>query len=298
MQKDEKLAAIACNGTRPLRLKRPKMPQLHHPSLNLAHQTMDAEAELLTAIAHAYRAFDKYRLIGAIDVCQCELCLGNDSERRLLNTPLAAIDAELLACYSHAAKPADPISISLALRYFLPRYFELIAKNEWPVHYNEEGSLKMLRQAEYRRTWPAAEVEAVEGLFGALFRASLQRNVSINDPQQARLERCAIGLILGLIVCAGGDVAPRLRDWESADQPTADLHLALFIERNRPALVKRKHLNVAWRSAHPDVESQIILWLLRPETIVRMEAAFTREGNRVNQAILSDAHSLVSSLVR
>jgi hypothetical protein len=255
------------------------------------------DTELRRSIDHAYVVFGGYKLRGIVDVCHCPACLKTDAERRLLATPLRDISSDLLASYSHAAKPIDPDQVSKSLRYFLPRYFELIAAHDWPVHFFEAGALKMLAQAQYRRTWPAHEIAAVDDFFEALFRATLSQPVDLADEFDFLNQHCLIATVLGLVIRADGNVSALLAEWDSTLGATATLHLALLIEHSRTGILKKRRLHWAYEHHNPGAEKMVLAWLLRPATKSRMEAAFLEEKDPVKQAVLSNVKVLLTQLI-
>ena len=72
------------------------------------------------------KVFARYSLNGRIIVCNCPVCVAPETERELIRTPLQQMSSGLLAEYTHSAHGWDG-KIADDFRYFLPRYFELIA---------------------------------------------------------------------------------------------------------------------------------------------------------------------------
>lgn len=257
-----------------------------------------SETALQRSIDHAYSVFGSYRLRGKVDVCNCPNCLQSDAERHLLETPLRQVSSSLLASYSHAAKPTDPEQVSKSLRYFLPRYFELIAAHDWPVHVFEAGALKALAQAQYRRTWPAHEVAAVDEFFEALFRATLSKPVVLTDEFDFLNQDCLVATILGLVIGAGGDVGPLLADWDLVVSESASLHLALLILRSQTSLRKNQRLRWAYDDGNAGAEKTILGWLARPMIKARIGTAFFETRNPVRQAVFSNAEAVLAASVQ
>lgn len=252
--------------------------------------------ELRRAIDRAYVVFARYELHGKVDVCRCPACLETRAGQRLIDTPLREISAALLASYSHAAKPIDPTQLSQSLRYFLPRYFELIAAKDWPVHSFEAGALTMLGQARYRLTWPADEIDAVDDFFLALFRSTLSEPVELADEFGALNRDCEIAIVLGLVIGAGGDIGPLLAEWDETPSDLASFQLALLIEHSRTGLQKRGRLHWAYDDGNANAEKTMLDWLLRPAVRARMESAFLAETDPVKQAVFSNAETLLRRL--
>ena len=67
-----------------------------------------------------------------------------------------------------------PIAVAREFRYFLPRYFELIALNQ-PPDWGIDICLRRLGYARWRETWPKPEEDIIDRFFDELLVASLQR---------------------------------------------------------------------------------------------------------------------------
>jgi len=119
--------------------------------------------ELNAAVAAAYLAFAGYRPGDQFAVCRCPLCLPQLYEERLLSTPLREIEREWLCEYTGAAD-VDESSPALddEVRYFLSRYFELIAAGDYPHYQDWEPTLRRLGKRNFRHRWPAAEVAVID----------------------------------------------------------------------------------------------------------------------------------------
>src|SRR5688572_9724812 len=101
------------------------------------------------AIETAYRVFARYRLGGRIIVCGCSSCVSPQVEQELIRTPLNALPAPTLAEYTNSAHDWDG-RVEDDLRYFLPRYLELIAIGEVPSTVGLDICLRRLSNANYR----------------------------------------------------------------------------------------------------------------------------------------------------
>lgn len=110
-------------------------------------------SKLTAAVENAYRVFRRYSLGGRIVVCNCNCCVHPDIEKRLIGTPLREVSNDLLAEYTNSAHGYDTDKIANDFRYFLPRYFELIAAGELPTSNYEEVMLRRLGDANYAATW-------------------------------------------------------------------------------------------------------------------------------------------------
>ncbi|WP_396174112.1 hypothetical protein [Flavobacterium sp.] len=78
-----------------------------------------------------YTEFANYRAKLPLDVC-IECCMTIDETTKLVSLPLKEIPVELLALYNDSAKP-NKTEIS-EVKYFLPRYIDLISQFKFPTH--------------------------------------------------------------------------------------------------------------------------------------------------------------------
>lgn len=247
--------------------------------------------ELRDAVERAYGVFSGYRPGRQLLVCRCNVCVDAACEAQLLTTPLREIDRFLLAEYTHSAHGWLPGEED-QLRYFLPRYFELIAAGEDPCHYGE--ALGRLRNVSTRQDWPVAEADAVDGFFAALLRDRLLMPLDPPNEYTHPLFDDRAAEVLALIVDAGADVAPALLAWEATRDRSADLRLAelvLFAERASD----RKRGPFGQSEVAP-VEAQmraVERWLFRPATRLRLEEACLRESEPGACWLLSRAEALV-----
>ena len=88
--------------------------------------------ELHAVVEDAYEVFGEYRVRHLLSVCHCNSCMSVEHERELLKTPLREVPAGLLAEYTGSAHSWDDGPVACEMRYFLPRYFDLIAQNDPP----------------------------------------------------------------------------------------------------------------------------------------------------------------------
>ena len=88
--------------------------------------------ELRAVVEDGYEIFGDHRIRHSLTVCHCNSCMSVEHERELLKTPLRDIPAALLAEYTGSAHSWDDGPVAREMRYFLPRYFELIAQNDPP----------------------------------------------------------------------------------------------------------------------------------------------------------------------
>jgi hypothetical protein len=256
------------------------------------------DGKLAAAIEAAYATFSKYQLNGALSVCRCPVCVDGETERLLLTTPLRSISSALLAQYTHSSHAWDD-QVAGQFRYFLPRYFELIAQDDPPTLIAAETSLDRLSNADYVRNWPAQEAEAIDAFWLALF---LDRLARPEEDWSARdyvvPAHSAIDQLLCMVARAGGTVAPLLEAWEQSSSRCAVLHLATLVEAaNWP---RRRLRSGFWVGPHdlPTVSASmcaIMEWLMRPATRARLEAAFLNEPHPNAAELLSQAEKTVAA---
>jgi hypothetical protein len=113
------------------------------------------------------------------------------------------------------------------MRYFLPRYLELIAAEDPPDYMGDfHYCLSRLGDARWREKWPDAEIEVLNRFFDQFALACLKRcdidHLSIGGAQLAFDFRD----VLTLVVTAGGDLDRLLATWDAAEVPPAVIHMA------------------------------------------------------------------------
>ena len=238
-------------------------------------------------VDEAYRVFGDYTIGDALVVCHCNCCMTEETERELIATPLRQISASLLAEYTNSAHGWDDAQIAREMRYFLPRYLELIALHDPPDAMGLDICLRRLGYAQWRLMWPPIETAIIEQFFDGLLVASLARLDLAHWPAGWRLDFDFTD-VLTLAVTAGGDVDRLLTQWDTADAPAAAIHMAA-LRRRVIREVDRTYLHSPYLEDHPEAADKIGAFLMRPEVDARIEAAFfTVEDPRL-QKILSDA---------
>ena len=252
-------------------------------------------ASLREIVEEAYRVFADAPVGPMPQVCLCPVCFDGDTAlaRRLVTTPLRDIPADLLAAYTNSAHGwCDE------MRYFLPRYLDLLARGEVPGWNGPEYVLSRLSLVPWRETWPAAEREALERFFDTLLEHALgcrpgEQNWRHPDGSREFIfHGTPVPPIVGLVSMAGGDLGRLLRIADATRGRSADLHFAAVVgDVIRPLFRERFH----WGTTTPgdDSERRLLAWLLRPEMEQRLEAAFFASDDPVEAAALSDAVALL-----
>jgi hypothetical protein len=255
------------------------------------------DAAVQQAVDNAYRVFARYGLSGGLDVCRCNVCVAPNQERLLTATPLHDIPALTLAEYTNSAHVWNE-RVADQLRYFLPRYFELIAQDDIPTNLSIETCLARLSFANWRQMWPQTEVAAIERYFAALFRSLLvSPNAEMEEyPGLPSYHSDPAEDLLCMVARAGGDLAPLLAIWDETRCESADLRLANTI--GGAEWLRDRLRNSSWHAARrPEVVAamdQVIAWLRRPFVRERLEAACLAASDPDKAALLSMAEGVVA----
>ena len=243
--------------------------------------------ELAHIVEDAYRIFGAYRHHGTLTVCHCNVCMTEESERALLKTPLRDIPSSLLAEYTNSAHDWNDGPVLKEMRYFLPRYLDLIAVGAPPCNMGLDICLRRLAHAGWRMKWPDREIECLDRFFDALMRQSLDNLDLVLWPVGWRLD-FRIADVLTCAVSAGADLARVLKAWDEAPDPAASIHMAaamsdLIFERDRT------YFHSAYLDREPDAANAIGAFLTRAEVKPRIEAAFFMIEDPRLQEIVSNA---------
>ena len=83
---------------------------------------------LQRAVAQIYAVFGRGQVSAHLVVCQCPVCMTEDTRQQIIATPSDQLSRDLISAYSNSAHgvPADLDD----LRLLLPRYLDLIAQDE------------------------------------------------------------------------------------------------------------------------------------------------------------------------
>lgn len=142
-------------------------------------------------IERAYQTFSKYNLKSELDVCT-HCCVSSEEVRRLTNTPLRKISFELIYRHNTAATSKKPPIEEF--KYYLPRYLELVANQEFPSHSielsfkrfehykieefesNEINLIQDFGEEYFKQTistYPCPENEQIDSILIMLFKAKI-----------------------------------------------------------------------------------------------------------------------------
>lgn len=220
-----------------------------------------------------------------------------DQEWLLTRTPLRDIPALTLAEYTNSAHEWTE-RVADQLRYFLPRCFELIALDNVPDDLGIETCLKRLSNADWRRTWPQAEVKAIENYFAALFRSVLlsPHSTLAEFAGLPSYDSDPVEDLLCMVAHAGGDLAALLRIWDETCCESADLRLANVI--GSAEWLRNRLRNPQWYVVAPPhvaaAMEEVMAWLRRPVVRARLEAACLAASDPAEVALLSHAEGIAA----
>jgi hypothetical protein len=243
--------------------------------------------QLRAVVEDAYTVFAGYTIRHSLTVCHCKVCMDEETERELLNTPLREIPAQLLSEYTNSAHDWNDGPASREMRHFLPRYLELIAMNNAPCSMGIDICLRRLGQAGWRAKWPKREEEIIDRFFDELMIASVERLEVVRWPVGWRLSFDIVD-VLTLVVTASGDLDRVLAAWDRARDPAAAIHMAAARERILTEK-SRTYLYSAYLEDKKEAADKIGGFLMRREATARIENAFFKVDDRRLQQILSDA---------
>lgn len=244
--------------------------------------------ELKTIVEDAYRVFGRYRPeSGTLTVCICNVCMTVETERELIKTPLREIPSNLLAEYTNSAHDWDDGPVAREMRYFLPRYLELIAEYDPPDNMGIDICLRRIGRGGWRSKWPAEEEDVIDRFLDAFLVASLSRLELVLWPVGWRLD-FDLADVLTMIVTAGGNLDRALAAWEGADDPGAAIHMAALRD-DVLTLNGRPCLDNPFLEDHREEADRIGDFLMRPEVDKRIGEAFFSVSDPRLQQILSDA---------
>ena len=172
-------------------------------------------------------------------------------------------------------------------RYFMPRYLELIARDDPPDNMGIDICLRRLGRSTWRETWPREEEDVIDRFFDAFMVASLQRLDLVLWPVGWRLE-FKIADVLTMVVTAGGNLDRVLAAWDAAEDPAAAIHMAAML-RDVIQETGRTYFHSAYLEDHQEEADKIGAFLMRHEVAQRIEEAFFKIEEPRLQKLVSDA---------
>ena len=226
------------------------------------------------AIDRLYETFAPYTAQG---MSGCPHCVDEAESRRLVSTPLKELTPRDLLHYAFSALYTwggiDDF------KHFLPRVFELVARDELDI---AEALLGKPGYGKWR-DWPENEQVPVEQFYRALWFDVLARY-----PHPLEADPCLCGIARSV-----DDLRVYLDTWSAADDRPAVTHLGEFINWNAPGVDKKgrgPHLTNPFWKERPQQVQQVADWLLEPARREQVERAFIRFGDDVElTALLEEA---------
>ncbi len=251
---------------------------------------------LRSIIEEVYVEFARYKVGIPLGVCKCNVCCSDEHETLLARTPLREISSQLLSEYTNSAHGYSEAADGHVLRYFLPRYFELIALNDPPDNGDLWQCLARLGTADYRRKWPACEADVIDRYFDALLIEKLGDVALVEWPVGKRL-LFPINDLVEMMILGGGDIDRILAAWQRGPEPGASVHLAALASEltySGGGMV----LSSVFLSGKHDAACLLIgQFVCRPETLARLEKSFFDLADCPDlQKIVSDGHAHIESL--
>lgn len=167
---------------------------------------------LQETIDRSYKIFAKYKPARPLDVCT-NCCMTLEEESMLATLLLKDITPDQLAKYNDSAKPAKT-SID-EVKYFLPRYFDLIGQFRFPSH---SAELSFSRLIPFDKSeWTVQELELLKQFSTDFFNYCLTVY-----PIPAFNER--IDSILIMLWSGGFDISNLLNHWQNDTGKESILH--------------------------------------------------------------------------
>jgi hypothetical protein len=256
-------------------------------------------SDLHSVVEHAYTVFGSYRPGPQLMVCRCGRCVGESVEKRLLNTPLRQIPQHVLSEYTWAADADDPSASANELRYFLPRYFELIAVGEHPCFGDPEPTLRRLGNIGFRAKWPAVEVAAIDKFFSAYLAHHLTQSIGWTKSQNGEPYAFSdVANHLCVTSYGGCDIRALLAEWDNYEDSNADAHLAVTVDSwldvNATGALEISP-GAFWRDR---ADAAILAdWLARGATADRLSRANAQATTTDLRSIFANAERILRSIV-
>ena len=217
--------------------------------------------ELTAAIQSLYDTFSRYPRPVKIESCPCG-CTPPNATTHIVALPLRQLNFADLTDFCFSAMTTQG-SVD-DFRYLLPRLFEGVATE--PCGVNLEILLGKLQYAKWT-TWPPAEVQAIKTYLRALWEKALD-SFPLHEHLPALFE---IETMLASIAVTGEALEPYLELWSATQTKAADEHLIQFVTMFGSEFSHGQTFHEAfWANCQPQAEV-LRQWLLRPDTLRRIE---------------------------
>jgi hypothetical protein len=245
-------------------------------------RVMTHAPDIAAAVAEAYRMFSDNGLGGPLLVCTCGVCMSDEMKAEIEKTPRERLTHEQISEYLNSAHEASAPA-SQQMRWLLPRLLECCAEGPWP-YWNTEYTFRKLNEAGLA-DWPEAERLVVRRVFLGLLSASVAGPAAENEP----------GALIEAFIRAGEPVGPYIELWDAERSESASVALAELINRQLTWARGERHLRLSQSWSSKDDSRQFIAWLLRPETVIRLQEAFFSASSAAKAEVLSLAHDVIAA---
>lgn len=251
---------------------------------------------LRSAIEAGYDVFGRYRRQIPLNICRCAVCVDKDNEDRLSRTPLRQIPATLMGQYTASAHLYDPALDGETFRHFLPRYFELIAHGTPPDCFGDVAyCLSRLSLTDFRQAWPAGEMAVIDRFFDAILLHVLADSRVAIWPAGPLPEVNASDYFI-MVQQAGGDVDRSIALLEQAPDPAAAFHIARMLQNIRYD-GDGSYFSTALIPRDNPLAAALGRWLVRPQVLARLDAAFFATGDGDVQSVISGGIDMLHMLL-
>lgn len=257
-------------------------------ALSNIDRTLPPTPELAAVVEEAYTLFAPYTVGSTLYVCHCNVCMTHQTMQELVSIPLREISSSLLAEYTNSAHGWNDDQVAREMRYFLPRYFDLLAHNDPPDNMGVDICLRRLDAARWRTKWPHPEVDLIDRFFDAMVRGAMER-LDVIPWEREPEPKADMTDILTLAVTAGADLTRALRVWDAGPLIGAAVHFAIVRQRLCYSKDGRDILRSAYLEDRREAAAEIAVFLLRPSILERIEEAFFATDDPHLQKILSNA---------
>ena len=251
---------------------------------------------LRTAIETSYDVFGRYRRRHPLNICRCPVCVDKDTEAKLSQTSLRQVSAPLMGQYTASAHLYDAMLDGETFRHFLPRYFDLIAHGTNPDPFGDAAfCLSRLSLTDFRQSWPAEEIAAIDRFFDAILLHVLADTRIAHWPAGPSPEVNASDYLI-MIQQAGGDVGRSIALLDQAADPAAACHFSKMLRdiRYDP---EGFYFNTALIRRDNPLAIALGQWLVRPRILDRLDAAFFATSDTDTQSIISGGTDILKILL-
>ena len=215
------------------------------------------------AIEGLYGVFSNYALADHVE--GCTHCVFDRDHALIHSAPLRQLSARALERYTE--KAMSTWGNSDDFRHFLPRIFELQARNTWEPTFVEIAFGKLTYAG--WRSWPDIEREAVRQYFLSLWVNVLDCRDFDGDETKSEAESYLSGFS-----CAGEPLGPYLSVWQQGDLRFRREHFAATIDWFSESLQESGRLAGGFWEVQPSMELRA--WLNSKE--VQHELLADRNG--------------------